>query len=480
MVSSPNRHFPISSPALFDMDIPTKLTPFSQSILHPAQTNSLNRLARELTPGSLPSAHTTHPQAVNAFLAEVVLATWGGSAIDVGCALGVEPPTISGRGKPGQGIKRAQAALQDFAAAYARLRRWSEWVFASEWSQAQLLQVMEEVEPKVEEALHWMHILAVAAIGSYTHLGVLLAKKEKNAARVKALQLGLLAGLETPDSRFLHELALGKPVSELRERFRHMPVTSEGEIAQPRVMDAPEALLETSPVEVWNWDMGRARKRRTEAEKQAISSAGILGRSGLRKTIELSQQALIAHAQAREALAYVLAAARHWAMAAAQEGAEDGRIHHPDEIFMLEIEEIKQMMTGEWHSRGHVETLIEKRRAAYDHRASTSATSHAQTCGVAGYDTEGPLHKFQSPSEFTLDIPAGFIAMADGWHPGWWRVVLKSEGIIDRGGHLLTWLASVARSGDLPTLIGGDAYAAWSSGVRIRLDPARNRAETLD
>ncbi|HEY80307.1 MAG TPA: hypothetical protein EYP25_09600 [Anaerolineae bacterium] len=462
------------------MDVPTKLTPFSQSLLHPALNNALNRLARDLAPASPPPPlNLQHPQGPNAFLAELVLAAWGGSPPDIGRLLGVEPPTGSRRGKPGSGAKQAQAALQEFNSAYTRLRRWSEWVFASEWSQAQLLQVMEEVEPKVEEALHWVHALAVAAIGGYERLGALLAKKEKDAAKAESLRLGLVAGLETPDSRFLHGLALGKPVAELRETFGHMPLAQEGEVARPRVVDAPADQLATPPVEVWNWDLGRAQKRRVEAEKRAMAQASVLGRSGLRKTLELTQQALVAHARAREALAFVLAAARHWALAAAEEGARDGRIHHPDEIFMLEIEEIKQMMTGEWHSRAHVDALIKERQSAYDALPARSA-AHAHSLGVAGYDTEGALQPFVAPGELTLDAPPGFMALAENWQPGWWRVVLKAEGLIDLGGHLLTWMASIARSGDLPALIGGADYAAWPRGERIRLDPARNRAETTD
>ncbi len=462
------------------MDFPANLTPFSQSVLHPAIENALGRLTRELNFSSPPdSSNPIHEQGPRPFLAELTWVTWGGSAPEIGRLLGVDPPVSSRKGKPGQGMKQTQVALLDFANAYVRLRRWAEWVFASEWSQAQLLQVMEEVEPRVAEALYWVYALAVAAAGSYHHLGFLLSKKEKTPARAEAMRLGIVSGLETPDSRFLHCLALGKPVEELREAFGHLPLAPEGEIALPRVMDAPDNLLETPPVEVWNWDQGRAQKRRAEEEKRAIAQAGMLGRSGMKKAIDLTQRTLTAHAQAREGLAYVLAAARHWALAAAEEGASDGRIHHPDEIFMLEIEEIKQMMTGEWHSRAHVDSLIEARRTAHEATSATDA-AHGNPLGVAGYDTEGVLVQFQSPAELSRGIPPGFMALAGNWHPGWWQVALKAEGLIDRGGHVLNWLASIARSGNLPALIGGAAYAEWGSGVRIRLDPARNRAETVD
>ena len=349
-------------------------------------------------------------------------------------------------------------------------------MFASEWSQAQLLQVMEEIEPMAAEALSWVHALAVAAVGSYERLGALLEKKEKDPARAEALRLGLVAGLETPESLLLQALAAGAEPQTLKERFGHMPMGLEGEIAHPRLENLEDAALTDGHFEVWNWDVGQAQNRRQDAEAQALSQAGMLGRSGLRKVLELAQQTLVSHAQAMESLAFVLAAARHWAMAAASEGADDGRILDPNEIFMLEIEEIKQMMTGEWHSRAHVETLIQERRAAYDAQPADD-WRHTHALGVAGYDTTGLLLPLDGPDALQPGVPAGFMAMAQGWHPGWWRVVLQAEGLIDLGGHLLSWSASVARSGNLPALTGGGAYADWPAETRVHLIPARHTAE---
>ena len=459
------------------MDIPSRLTPFSRSVLLPALKDSLGRLHRQtqLTL-SLPD-HPDQPQAIRSHLAEVVLAQWGGEPQAIGRYLGVASPQARARGKASTGIKQTRTWLQDFPSAYARLRRWSEFVFHSEWSQAQLLQVMEEIEPMTAEALSWVHALAVAAVGSYDHLAHQLARKEKDAGRVAAWQLGLVAGLETPEARLLRALQTQTEAASWRERFGHMPVAMEGEMAQPRLGEVGDTWWSRAEtIVVWNWNDTRARDRQQDAMQRTMAQAGMLGRSGLRKAIELTQQTLIAHAEARDALAYVVAAARHWAMAAAAEGAEDGRIHHPDEIFMLEIEEIKQMMTGEWHSRGHVESLIHERQKAYQ-RATTLPSSHDHALGVAGYDTEGPLHILTSPQALRADLPDGFIALAGDWSPQWWEGILRAEGIIDTGGHLLSWSAAAARAGDLPALVGGASWADTREGERIRLDPARHQAQ---
>ncbi len=456
------------------MDIPTYLTPFSHSILHPAQEHALARLAR-VCQIAIPSVPPANPTQVRGALAQIAIASWRVPPFRIEHLLAAEQLENSPQGKGGPGHKLAQQFLKTFPSAYARLRKWARWVFTSEWSQAQLLQVMEEIEPMATEALFWVDGLAMSAAGSYAQLGELVRKKEKDPDRGDVLLLGLVAGLETPDSRLIQALTSDISHQELSERFGHHPLGQEGEIAQPRMGDMATSLL--APVEVWNWDLVRAQERQIDATRQALAQAGMLGRSGLRKTLDLTHRLLIAHAEARDALAYVLAAARHWARAAAAEGAEDNRIHHEEEIFMLEIEEIKQMMTGEWHSRDHVETLIHQRRQR-DENASPEPQHHDHPLGVAGYDTEGDL-VLLAPSERSSPpaVPDGFIALAKAWRPAWWQALVRAEGIIDLDGHLLSWAASVARSGDLPALMGGGRYEHWQEPARVHLDPARHRAK---
>ncbi len=456
------------------MDIPTHLTPFSHSILHPAQEHALARLARACQIVT-PTIHPANPAQIRGALAQMAIALWRVPPFQIEHILAAELPENSPRGKGMAGNKLAQQFLKTFPSAYARLRKWAQWVFASEWSQAQLLQVMEEIEPMAAEALFWVDALAMSAAGSYTRLGELVRKKEKDPNQGDVLLLGLVAGLETPDSRLIQTLTSDITPQELSKRFGHHPLGQEGEIARPRIADMAPSMV--TPVEVWNWDLVRAQERQVDATRQALAQAGMLGRSGLRKTLELTQRLLIAHAEARDALAYVLAAARHWAQAAAAEGAEDNRIHHEDEIFMLEIEEIKQMMTGEWHSRDHVEVLIFQRQRDYEN-TSPEPQRHDRPLGVAGYDTEGDLMVLSpSASLSSLTAPDGFIALAEAWRPAWWQALVRAEGIIDLDGHALSWAASVARSGDLPALMGGGRYEHWREPARIRLDPARHRAE---
>ena len=464
------------------MNFPQTLTPFSQSILHPVMTASLRRAATHLDVGISgdPKAALARHGGINALLAEMTVALWGASPPTVAGLLNTDTPTgASPRGgKVSRGMKTGKQLLEAFPQVYGRLKNWSRWVFASEWSQAQLLQVMEEVEPMAGEALTWLHLTAVIAAGSYAHLGDLIAKFEKNPARARGLRLGLTAGLETPDGQLIAMLEGGVTTDKLRENFGHVALSDPYEIASPRIDEMAEAIIgDEAPPEAINWDLSRARGRQKDALEQAHARAGFLGRSGMKQAITLTQTALITHAKARDALAYVLAAARHWAKAAAEEGMDDHRIHTPDEIYMLEIEEIKQMMTGEWHSREHVAPLIAQRQQAY-RQAVEPPPAASHPLGVAGGRAQGSLQKPPAPD--ACRKPAGFIALAQNWDPTWWRVLLMAEGVIATDGDLLSWIASVARMGDLPALVGGAAYADWPEGVTVELAPAQNQVQKND
>jgi hypothetical protein len=65
----------------------------------------------------------------------------------------------------------------------------------------------------------------------------------------------------------------------------------------------------------------------------------------------------------RHALVSVMAVARRWALGAAQDAVADGRLDAAEDVFLLELEELKQMMTGEWNSADQIRPIVEQRRA---------------------------------------------------------------------------------------------------------------------
>ncbi len=157
--------------------------------------------------------------------------------------------------------------------------------------------------------------------------------------------------------------------------------------------------------------------------------------------------------------------------AAAAEGLTDGRIQHPREIFMLEIEEIKQMATGEWHSRQHIAPLVARRTRDYEGERTQPAPEGGELLGVAGRAVQGPLHVL---SETHVNASAAAILLTGESGLRWLRPLLASGGVISPDADLLSGIAAAARMGDLPAVTGVCDCATWPESTPVRLDPAQN------
>jgi hypothetical protein len=68
--------------------------------------------------------------------------------------------------------------------------------------------------------------------------------------------------------------------------------------------------------------------------------------------------------KAGHALAYTLAATRRWALAAGHEAMADKRLLTATDAFLYELEELKEMMTGEWNvsDRDEIQAVAAQRR----------------------------------------------------------------------------------------------------------------------
>jgi hypothetical protein len=83
--------------------------------------------------------------------------------------------------------------------------------------------------------------------------------------------------------------------------------------------------------------------------------------------IQKTQQLRILQSQALHAFAFALAGARRWALAAARDAMADQRLLALDDVFFFELEEIKQMMTGEWNvsDRSEIQAKCRQRRQEF-------------------------------------------------------------------------------------------------------------------
>ena len=129
--------------------------------------------------------------------------------------------------------------------------------------------------------------------------------------------------------------------------------------------EAPELLAHLAETGDAGWRQERAADRRRAALDDV---RGRLDGARFRQIEDLLQQvhALMRAADvAWDALTMVMAAAQHWTAAAAEEATAAGMIAQASDVFYLELEELKQVATGEWHagrSAGVAEEVEQRKR----------------------------------------------------------------------------------------------------------------------
>lgn len=300
------------------------------------------------------------------------------------------------------------------------------------WGQAEVLQIMEEIERVGVES---MVAFFAARHNLAYHYGRLVADLagKVNAGQALLLinnALGDVPGLiETTIADALPALAeaMAEPatlawlkagnfadwrktlpsavaierVSAFLAAYGHRAV-HEGEIANPRwsqdvslllgallaILEIPAAPAKASP------------KANVQALLDALPSAARKqGEQSLHKIGELHKL----QSRALHALAYIGGGTRSWALAAAGEAMVDKRLHSADEVFLFELEEIKEMMTGEWNisSMDEIRETVAKRQVEHNAIQQEIApdillgdeeafVNHRGLPGVAGKAT-GPL-----------------------------------------------------------------------------------------
>jgi hypothetical protein len=144
-----------------------------------------------------------------------------------------------------------------------------------------------------------------------------------------------------------------QPLETASQRWAEAPQTLLARLAA-RLAETPETSLPSPQA---------ARQRRAEAGARIAGQLDARQRRQFEPVFDQLQQIVDLLPASREALVTVMAVARRWALGAAQEAVNDGRLTAVEDVFLLELEELKQLMTGEWHSREQVLPIVERRRA---------------------------------------------------------------------------------------------------------------------
>ncbi|MEZ4661137.1 MAG: hypothetical protein R2911_26605 [Caldilineaceae bacterium] len=306
--------------------------------------------------------------------------------------------------KTGRNQKRIAHQLHEFATELAqieqRARAWYVKTQELRWTQAEILQVMEEIERVGADSL--MVFLAAR------HNLLLLYNRAYQLVRADSddmsawVQVSALLG--QADS--LHELDMARQIAEMGALLRSARATEpalddwfqagqwtswrqtlpdgalksaltaffeqherrcalEGELALPRWQEAPAPVMQAV--------CACARRDAAAIEKTAALSGSPqnqLSAAVQKQLAQWRQEAAALHtlqSRALNAFSYIQAGTRTWALAAAKEAMSDGRLTDKEQVFSFELEEIKQMMTGEWNisSLAEIHATAAERQTQY-------------------------------------------------------------------------------------------------------------------
>lgn len=451
---------------------------------------------------------------------------------------GIEPPSLridgnayplSGWKKPGlmEGVrfgrvrKRVQAQIETqlagMDAVTARVRDWYEKTRELDWSQAELLQVMEQVERIGLDAMvafltarsqlgRTYNRLIRATLdqapfpGNLTLINDAIGDLDGLVESEMAADLLALADASADDAASVDWLAAGD-YADWRQSAAHTHLADElagflgkyahrcageGEMATPRweedqtpLLHAVRALMEQKA--------RRPAKLSSEHAVRSLQNAAGKEAKQVPALVETLRQSLRLQSKAMDALAYLLSGTRNWALAAGAEAMSDGRLLNIDDVFLFELEEAKRLMTGEWNisDQAEIQGLIAKRRS--EQSAISQATPPPAFLGdrpltpaypgLPGSSGQalGPLRRWRSLDAQTSN---GAIVGAMQLDSGWSILLPAAQGFVSACGAPFDPLVAAARLWHTPVITGlGDGYSELAEGAQTTLDVAQVRVE---
>ena len=326
-----------------------------------------------------------------------------------------EKPGLLGGIKAARSQKQVDVLLKEFSnevvVATQKAKAWYENLLTLKWSQADILQVMEQIERVGSDCLmiffaaqHNLGLLynrlfwATQAQAPYPLNMQLIVAASSDAAglieqemidQIQAIRASLASSGKLADFRArlancARENTEGvttegstrsEPVDPILlevikpflERFGHRGL-GEGEVRNPRWAENPILLCQViaSGAEVGAGQ--RATVATEAARKILLAKIDAKGQKQAQKWLQQIPELLRLQSLSLHAFSYVQAGTRQWALAAAHEAMTDNRLTHPSEIYFYALEEAKEMMTGEWNvsATDEIRAVAAQRRAEYN------------------------------------------------------------------------------------------------------------------
>ena len=273
---------------------------------------------------------------------------------------------------------------------------WYQKTLTLRWVQAETLQIMEEIEHAGARSfsafLAARHNLDLAynrllrltnGRVAFPNTIALLDQATLDAGRLieyeLQAQLAALSAVVQSDQATLAWLGAGdfaqweqtlpnptlvSKVNELLDQYGQRAL-DDGEIRQPRLRQEPAPLFRA--IQALATSQNRAATPQAPDPQALLNVLDSGSRKEAQQLVQKVQQLLPLQSRALNAFAYILAGTQRWALAAAKEAMADQRLLSSDDVFFFELEEMKEMMTGEWNisQRKEIQNTCAQRRAEY-------------------------------------------------------------------------------------------------------------------
>ncbi len=424
-----------------------------------------------------------------------------------------QKPGFLGGMKLGRGARKVDetlAALQhELPEITARAREWHDKVLGLRWSQAEVLQIMEEIERYGAAALlpyfaarhnlenAWRRLLALvetlppqetvalvaAALGgSEGAIESDMAQRIRQLGRMVAAQPPVAAWIQAGDfgdwSNTVPPGDFADAVQTFFTLYGHRAF-AEGDACNPRWNEQPSLVFDAIRGAATNPPDAVARG--TGDEAALLRAMGGKAQKEAARLVEQIRMLIDMQSRAVHAFAYILAATRRWALAAGHEAMADHRITEIGNVFFYELEEMKQMMTGEWNVSDR-STIHETASERQEHHAQWQQVVPAQfvwgdrplraTCAglpAAAGQAGGPVRALDSTISTNARPILGLV------QPGSGAAILlaSAAGYFSAQGSASDPLAACARTLALPAVVDlGDSFFDFISSPHIDIDGA--------
>jgi pyruvate,water dikinase len=422
-----------------------------------------------------------------------------------------EKPGFLASIKTGRNRKRIEATLARYRAELPahtqKAEAWSTKTQELRWSQADVLQVMEEIERISATSFKIFFAARHNLEWSYNRLLWLTAERQPYPANLALISSSLC------DMTALHEYKMAEQLLELGALAADNPTVvawlqggdfggwksalpyqmseavqlflahyghrcaNEAEIRQARWQDNPQVLFSSLKAYLQKRPKHPAHLPPTQSLQRLLESVDAGAQKEAQLLITQMRQLLLLQSQALHAFAHVFAGTRRWAVAAAGEAMADERLQAVDDVFFFELEEVKQMMTGEWNisARREIQATCEKRRATYakwqtahqpwllvGDTPARPTGNHGQP-GVTGQVT-GPLRRWPMPEPASCN---GAIVGTQQLNTGWSLILPFARALVTAAGTPLDPIVAAARAWHIPTVVGlGDQFDHLVEGAQ--------------